>query len=55
MMEKKKDNPRSRITITIDTNVWKNLSKLKLNKGFRGFSETVAYLIKTEKQKRGNE
>jgi hypothetical protein len=42
---------QDRVTITISKNIWRKLSKLKINKNFGGFNETLEYLMNKAKVK----
>jgi len=46
MAQGKSKLKQDRITITISREIWYKLSKLKINRNFKGFNETIDFLLK---------
>jgi len=49
-MAKKNNKSKDRVTVTLKKQIWKRLSKYKIDNDHRGFNETVDYLLKNVKK-----
>ncbi len=43
--------PEGKIGLTLDKGVWKELSKIKLEKDFKTLGDVIIYLLKEHKEK----